>query len=53
MSQFGGSVAVVDVGSNTIKLLVAESSSTGDLKVLHERSVATRIETKVSTNGIS
>ena len=46
-----GSVAVVDVGSNTIKLLVAELSSLGDLKVLHERSAATRMESELSTDG--
>jgi exopolyphosphatase / guanosine-5'-triphosphate,3'-diphosphate pyrophosphatase len=46
-----GAVAVIDVGSNTIKLLVAELSSLGDLKVLHERSEATRIESELSTDG--
>ena len=45
------SVAVIDVGSNTIKLLVAELSSLGDLKVQHERSDATRIESEYSTGG--
>jgi len=46
-----GTVAVIDVGSNTIKLLVAELSSLGDLKVLHERSEATRIESELATAG--
>jgi len=46
-----GSVAVIDVGSNTIKLLVAKLSSLGDLKVQHERSDATRIESKHSAGG--
>jgi len=50
-SKFGKSVAVVDVGSNTIKLLVAELSSLGDLKVLCERSDATRIESRHSAGG--
>ena len=50
-SESGKSVAVVDVGSNTIKLLVAELSSLGDLKVQHERSDATRIESVHSTGG--
>ena len=47
----GGVVAVVDVGSNTIKLLVAELPSLGDLKVLYERSEATRIESELTTDG--
>lgn len=50
-AESGKSVAVVDVGSNTIKLLVAELSSLGDLKVQHERSDATRIESEHSTGG--
>ena len=45
------SVAVIDVGSNTIKLLVAELSSLGDFKVLCERSDATRIESRLSVGG--
>lgn len=47
----GQSVAVIDVGSNTIKLLVAELSSLGDLIVQHQRSDATRIESEYSTGG--
>ncbi|MDA9961690.1 hypothetical protein N9D63_02285 [Opitutales bacterium] len=50
--ESGKSVAVVDVGSNTIKLLVAELSSRGDLKVLHEKSDATRIESQHSAGGL-
>ena len=50
-AESGKPVAVVDVGSNTIKLLVAELSSLGDLKVLYERSDATRIESQYSTGG--
>lgn len=50
--ESGKSVAVVDVGSNTIKLLVAELSSRGDLKVLHEKSDATRIESQHSASGL-
>ena len=50
-AESGKSVAVVDVGSNTIKLLVAELSSLGDLKVQLERSDANRIESEHSTGG--
>ena len=50
--QSGKSVAVVDVGSNTIKLLVAELSPRGDLKVSHERSDPTRIESQHSAGGL-
>ena len=46
-----GAVAVIDVGSNTIKLLVAGLSSLGELKVLHERSEATRIESELAIDG--
>ena len=51
-AESGKSVAVVDVGSNTIKLLAAELSSRGDLKVLHEKSDATRIESQHSAGGL-
>ena len=49
----GKPVAVIDVGSNTIKLLVVELSSLGDLLVLHERSDATRIESQISADGLA
>lgn len=49
----GKPVAVIDVGSNTIKLLVVELSSLGDLLVLHERSDPTRIESQNSPDGLA
>ncbi|MFP6887931.1 MAG: phosphatase [Opitutales bacterium] len=43
-------VSVVDVGSNTIKLLVATVDSNGKLIVLHEQSDPTRIGTGIGSD---
>jgi exopolyphosphatase / guanosine-5'-triphosphate,3'-diphosphate pyrophosphatase len=48
----GRPVGVIDIGSNTIKLLVAGLSSLGDLKVLHERSDDTRISCETSSDEV-
>ncbi len=46
---FGQVASVVDVGSNTVKLLVASLNSIGGIQVLHENTVPTRIGTGIGS----
>jgi exopolyphosphatase/guanosine-5'-triphosphate,3'-diphosphate pyrophosphatase len=43
-----GSVAIVDVGSNSIKVLVANRSPDGDITPLHNRTIDARISAGIS-----
>ncbi|MFP6900363.1 MAG: phosphatase [Opitutales bacterium] len=45
-----GSVAVIDVGSNTIKLLVAKKDAAGALTVVHQASVPVRIGSGIGSD---
>lgn len=41
-------VAVIDIGSNTIKLLVAERTETGEIRAVHMRTIDARISKGIS-----
>ena len=44
-------IASIDIGSNTVRLLIIESGGTGDFQLLTSRRVITRLGEGMDTNG--
>ena len=44
-------IASIDIGSNTVRLLIIESGGTGDFQLLTSRRVITRLGEGMDTHG--
>lgn len=46
-------VAVIDIGTNSIKFIIAEKSESGTMRILHQETIELRIGTGISTQKLS
>ena len=52
-AEMAGRLAAIDIGSNSVRLLVAESLRGGNYRILHEEREPTRLGPSVAGNGQS